>query len=201
MFMGPFDQAIAWDSNGIVGVRRFIERVWKLQSKIATTKAKASADEHKKALALTHKTLKKVTEDIEEMKFNTAVSAMMILVNELERHDSIERSVYEMLVIMLAPFIPHVTEELWQLLGHKHSVHLEKWPKYQVKLIVEELVTIAVQIDGKVRATFTAAPGTAQGELQSIALGLEVVQKWLPGGKFAKVFYVENRLLNFLSLK
>lgn len=201
MFMGPFDQAIVWDSNGIVGVRRFIERVWKLQEKIVESKKKTSNDESKRVLGLLHKTLKKVTEDIEEMKFNTAVSSMMILVNELERQESIDRSVFQVLVTMLAPFIPHVTEELWQNLGYKKSIHLEKWPKYQAKFIAEESVTIAVQIDGKVRATFTTTPGLPQAELQKIALALEVVQKWLPGGGFERVFYVENRLLNFLSIK
>jgi leucyl-tRNA synthetase len=194
MFMGPFDQAVSWDTNGIVGVRRFIERVWKLQDKIGKNIDKNS-------VSLLHKTIKKVSEDIEEMKFNTAISSMMILVNELERAESISQKTYETLLVILAPFAPHVTEELWQILKHKKSIHLEPWPTFDPTLIVEEMVVIAVQIDGKVRATFTASPDSVQAQLEKIALGLDAVKKWLPGGKFEKVFYVKNKLLNFLSAK
>ncbi len=195
MFMGPFDQAVAWDSNGIVGVRRFVEKVWRLQEKAGTS----GKEENKKIKNLLHKTLKKVSEDIEEMKFNTAISSMMILVNELDRQETIEEGIYKTLLMMLAPFTPHVTEEIWQNLGSEKSIHLESWPAYDPKLITEDEVTIAVQIDGKVRATFTAQAGLPQAEIQETALGLEVVKKWLPEGGFTKVFYVKDRLINFLS--
>jgi leucyl-tRNA synthetase len=198
MFMGPFDQAVSWDSNGIVGVRRFIERVWKLQDKIVKESAKSKSID-KNIQSTLHKTLKKVTEDIEELKFNTAISSMMILVNELDRHETIAREVYESLVTMLAPFTPHVTEEIWELLGNKKSIHLEKWPIFKDDYIVSDEITIAVQVDGKIRATFKTMPGVPQPGLEKIALALEGVIKWLPEGVYSKVFYVKDRLINFLS--
>jgi leucyl-tRNA synthetase len=121
------------------------------------------------------------------------------LVNELDRHETIAREVYESLVTMLAPFTPHVTEEIWELLGNKKSIHLEKWPIFKDDYIVSDEITIAVQVDGKIRATFKTMPGVPQPGLEKIALALEGVIKWLPEGVYSKVFYVKDRLINFLS--
>jgi leucyl-tRNA synthetase len=148
MFMGPFDQHIAWDENGIVGTRRFIERVWRLQEKLATatiiatdTTAAGTKD------TLIHKTIKKVSEDIEEMRFNTAISTMMIAVNELEKETAVSISHYENLLKLLAPFAPHVTEEIWQTtLKHKTSIHDEAWPSYDPTKIADTISTIIVQV-------------------------------------------------------
>ncbi|MDQ5893424.1 MAG: leucyl-tRNA synthetase [Patescibacteria group bacterium] len=191
MFMGPFDQAIAWDTNTIAGSRRFIERIWKLQEKIGTT-----ADE--KLEVVVHKTIKKVSEDIEEMKFNTAISAMMIAVNDFEKSEKISRGHYEILVQLLAPFAPHVSEELWAHLGNKTSVHASVWPMFDPKKLTESTVTMTVQVNGKMRGTIECAVYTDDATVEKMALDKPEIAKWTKDLSVKKVIIIKNKLINIV---
>jgi leucyl-tRNA synthetase len=191
MFMGPFEQAISWDENGIVGCRRFIEKVWRLQEKVSTKAAKVDM--------LIHKTIKKVSEDIEAMRFNTAVSALMIAVNELEKMPAIRSEDYVAILHLLAPFAPHVTEELWRtVVGEKKSIHTIPWPLFDPEKIKETSVRIAIQINGKTRASLEANPDISEGELYEKAVALDEINKWVYGNHIKKQVYVKGRLLNIV---
>lgn len=191
MFMGPFDQPVAWETNNIAGSRRFLERVWKLQDKI---KKAAKGDE-----VLIHKAIKKISEDIEEMRFNTAVSSLMILSNELDKVEAISKKDYEILIRLLAPFAPHITEEIWASLGHKKSIHLEKWPEFDPAKILSATITIIVQINGKARANFEAKAGIEQAEVEKIALSLADVSKWLVGKEIIKKMFIKGKILSIIT--
>ncbi len=194
MFMGPFDQPVTWNTDGIIGPRRFLERVWRLQEKI-----------YKKATdtvleSLVQKTIKKVSADIEAMQFNTAISAMMILVNSLEKAEKISAELYEILLQLLAPFAPHITEEIWHTLGHTKSIHLTPWPKTDETKIQKEEVTIIVQVDGKMRDSFQAMPTLGEQEAVKQAKNLASVQKWLLQKTVARIVYVPGRLVNIVTV-
>ncbi|MEA2715274.1 MAG: leucyl-tRNA synthetase [Candidatus Parcubacteria bacterium] len=194
MFMGPFDQQIAWSTSSMAGARRFIEKIWKLRTRVET--GKTSAD-HEIERTL-HKTAKKVGEDIEDFRFNTAVSALMIAVGRLEKTEWITRGQYEALLRLLAPFAPHAAEELWRSLGNKKSIHLAGWPKYDPKIAADEELTVVVQVNGKLRGSFTAAVGTEKRELEEQAAAVPEVKKWLEDKAVKKVIVVPDRLVNFI---
>jgi leucyl-tRNA synthetase len=189
MFMGPFDQHIAWDENGIVGTRRFIEKVWRLKEKVGKGEFEDS---------LVHKTIKKVTEDIEGMRFNTAISSMMILVNEMEKATSISKKQYEILLQLLSPFAPHVTEELWLELGNKKSLLLSKWPVFDAAKIIESKVKMIVQVNGKTRSEFEIEAGAGDKDVENMALQLPEIKKWTDGKDIKKVIVVKGRLINIV---
>ncbi len=192
MFMGPFAQSVAWNSNSIVGVRRFLERVWKMRSQISSTSSSGST--------LLHQTIKKVSEDIEAMRFNTAVSTLMIYVNDLERSNNISQAEYEILLQLLAPFAPHMTEELWHELGHTDSIHLSEWPKYDESKLVADQVIIMVQVNGKVRGQFNASPNLSEKEAINQATTLPEVQKWVGDKSIARAIFVPQKLVNLVLL-
>ena len=209
MFMGPFDQAIAWSEEAIVGPRRFLERVWKLQDKVLVQKnlsrVGAPVERVKRADFtvpkldnLLHKTIQKVAEDIEEMHFNTAISSMMILVSEIEKAESITVKDFKMFLQILAPFAPHVAEELWALSGEKKSIHISKWPKADPKKMKDDEVKIAVQINGKVRAELMVSPDITEEEIKSLAIGDESVSKYLVGQEIKRFIYVKGRLVSIV---
>jgi len=168
MFLGPFESHLPWSTDGIIGSRRFIERVWRLKEKLSTTSSQAA----KKIL---HKTIKKVSEDIEKFAFNTAVSSMMICLNEFEKSEVSEKD-FKIFLQLLAPFAPHITDELWSLFGEKKSIHVSLWPKYDQKLLVDDEITIGVQINGKVRAELTMAADATKQTIESAALALPRIQ-------------------------
>ncbi|MDE2041094.1 MAG: class I tRNA ligase family protein [Patescibacteria group bacterium] len=192
MFMGPFDQSIPWSTDSIVGCRRFIERVWKLRTKIVPG---APSDTAAKIL---HKTIGKVTEDIQHLHFNTAISTMMIAVNEFEKLPNVGRTIYESYLKLLAPFAPHVAEELWMSLGGKKSIHLSAWPTFDPKLAADTEVRIIVQVDGRVRGSFMAAAGGPATELERRARALPEAAKWTTGKKIAKIIVIPDRLVNIV---
>jgi leucyl-tRNA synthetase len=211
MFMGPFDQPVAWSTDGIVGPRRFLERIWRLQEKVSGKKqgmARELSLSKRSELSLAtspsnleshvHKTIKKVTEDIEAMQFNTAVSSLMILSNELEKVEEIPREMYENFLKLLAPFAPHLTEELWATLGHKTSIHLDPWPLFDASKIVEGAKNIVVQINGKVRAEFEISAEATEAAITKQAQELPEVKKWIEGKRIQKVIYVKGKLLNIV---
>jgi leucyl-tRNA synthetase len=145
-----------------------------------------------------HKTIKKVSDDIEAMRFNTAVSALMIALNELEKIETIGTQQYASFLQLLAPFAPHIVEELWASLGNKTSVHLAPWPTYDASLAVDNEVTIMVQINGKVRGSFMVPVDSSREELESRAKALPEAAKWIAGGQIKKVIVVLNKLVNIV---
>ncbi|MBU1146030.1 class I tRNA ligase family protein [Patescibacteria group bacterium] len=194
MFMGPFEQAIPWDEKGVVGVFRFLERVWKLSDKVVNGKNKISSG----AERLLNKTIKKVGEDIEAMKFNTAVSQLMILTNALADEKIISREAWQDFLKTLAPFASHLAEELWEKTGNKKSIHLADWPKYDPKLIVEEEIDLIVQINGKMRDIIRVKADISEEEAKKVATESEKVKKWVEGQKIKKLIFVKGRLVNIV---
>ncbi len=191
MFMGPLEDEKPWDTKGIVGIRRFLDRTWSLRLKVVD-------QDNPDATKLVHKAVKKVTEDIDAMKFNTAISAMMICLNGLAELDAVPRRAYEMLVLVLAPFAPHLAEEIWHDLGHAESVFAESWPQYDEDAIKEDFVTIVVQVNGKPRATIDLSPDLPEKDVQERALAIENVQKFTDGKEIVKVIFVPGRLINIV---
>ncbi len=192
MFMGPFDQQIAWNTSSMVGSRRFIERVWKLQDKVIPRGANNSIKR------ILHKTIKKVTDDIEGLRFNTAISSLMIALQEFEKSETIGKAEYEYLLKVIAPFAPHVTEEIWSSLGNKKSIHISDWPKYDPALAKDDTVKIMVQVNGKLRGSFEAQNGSTKEDLERMANELPEIQKWMEGKSISKIIVVPNRLVNIV---
>lgn len=188
MFMGPFTDAIAWKTASLIGARRFLEKVWRLQEKFNTKPHDAVERE-------LHKTIKKVGEDIANFKFNTAISQMMIFVNAAESN-GITKKQYATFITLLAPFAPHIAEELWREYGGKKSVHRGPWPKYTESKLAEDTVTIVVQVNGKVRTNITLPSGA--DEAATRAASETAAAKWLEGKNIKKVIFVANRLVNFV---
>ncbi len=202
-FIGPYNEAgqYPWDIGGVVGIKRFLERAWRLmyKSEILNPKSEISLkEENPKIQNLLHKTVKKVTEDIENFKFNTAISSMMIFMNELEKETNVSKGTFDTFLKLLAPFAPHMTEELWSRLGHDTSIHLEDWPKYDEGKIKDEKVTIMVQVNGKVRANFEAEVGITENEAKNKALLLKEVVKWIGESEPKKVIFVPNKIISFV---
>jgi leucyl-tRNA synthetase len=203
MFMGPFENAIAWNTESVIGVRRFLEKIWRLKSKVTRSPTSGIQEVGLQNIeTVLHKTIKKVTEDIEEFKFNTAVSSLMILVNEMEKSDEIKAESYKLLLQLLAPFAPHIAEELWHgnLPAGKagKSIHVSSWPSYDASKIKEENIRIAVQVDGRVRGAVTVPAEAAEAEIIALADALPQVKKWINGRTVLRVVYVPNRLINYV---
>lgn len=192
-FVGPYNEVgtYPWDMGGIAGVRRFLERVWRQQEDL-------SADSKENDSSLLHQTIKKVTGDIEELKFNTAISALM---EYLKEADKITESRYKILLQLLAPFAPHMTEELWQILGENYSIHESSWPEYDEEKLAADTVTIAVQVDGEVRGEITVSAEASEKEIVSLAKKQENVARWLADEKLIRHVFVPNRLVNFVTGK
>ncbi|MDB5239321.1 MAG: leucine--tRNA ligase [Candidatus Parcubacteria bacterium] len=193
MFMGPFDQAIAWSTQSMVGSRRFIERVWKLAERVGAGKSSAENDR------ILHKAIKKVTDDIQSLRFNTAISTLMIALNELEKSESLDRHTLETYLKLLAPFAPHVTEELWTDIGNKKSVHVSEWPIFDPALLVEATATIILQINGKTRGSFIAPSGAGKEELEKAAKSAPEAEKWLKDKVIQRVIAVPGKLVNIVT--
>jgi leucyl-tRNA synthetase len=190
MFMGPFDQAIAWSEDSLVGPRRFIEKVWKIFSKVDGN------EEHINEISL-NQVIKKVSGDIEDMKFNTAISALMVYANELEKKDDVTKKEFEVLLLLLFPFAPHVAEELWERMGHEESITNENWPKFDENKIQNLEVKIAIQINGKTRAILAAPNNLSEDEVRSLALNMPEIAKWVTE-KPQKVIIVPNKVVNIV---
>ncbi|MCX7656174.1 MAG: leucine--tRNA ligase [Treponemataceae bacterium] len=201
MFMGPLEVSKPWSTAGLVGVSRFLERLWAIGEKPLCkdfTDSGIPEEEQQKLIRLLHKTIKKVTHDTETLNFNTAISQMMIYSGELAKAERIPRSLWEPFVLLLAPYAPHLAEELWQKLGHSESLAYEPWPTYEEELCKETEVTIVVQVNGKIRDKFNAAPGTSKEELEKTAHTLPSIQKWIEGHRIIKVICVPDKLVNIV---
>ncbi|MBN1779125.1 MAG: leucine--tRNA ligase, partial [Candidatus Buchananbacteria bacterium] len=195
MFMGPFDQAIPWDTKGVVGVRRFIEKIWDIYNGKIKIIEEAVDDD---LLSLAHKTIKKVNDDIETQDYNTAVSAMMILVNKILAVGSINQLIADSLLFILAPFAPHVCEEIWALLGNKNSIFTQKWPAYDESLLQDQEIELVIQVNGKVRAKIKVPADITQAVAEKIAKQQVNVSVNLEGQVVRKVIFVRGRLINFV---
>ncbi|MBP7060558.1 MAG: class I tRNA ligase family protein [Candidatus Moranbacteria bacterium] len=202
MFMGPIEEKKAWNTGSIIGVRRFLEKVWRLGERIKNQESlpvrQVGRIKNQDLESLVHRTIKKVTEDLEDLKFNTAISSLMILVNELEKEVNIQHSTFKILLTLLSPFAPHISEELWALSGEKKSIFLAPWPKYDVKKIVAETVNVAVQVNGKVRAVIAVASGTSDDDVKQQALAEQNVQTYLAGKTVRKVIYVPGKIVSIV---
>jgi len=192
MFMGPFEEAIAWDSKGVKGARRFLDKVWKLQDKPKTT------IQNLELRKLLHQTIKKVSEDVNKLKLNTAISCLMILLNQMEKPEKISLKSYSTFLILLSPFAPHITEEIWNKLGYKKSIFSEKWPKYNSKFIKKDKFILVIQINGKVRGKIDIEVGTSDAKVKKMAIIQPNVKKWLDQKEIKKVIFVKDKLINFV---
>lgn len=191
MFMGPFENTIAWSKDGVVGARRFLERVNGLGQQIVS-------EEPAETTTALHKCIQKVATDIEAFKFNTAVSAMMIFVNQAEKYN-LTKETYETFLKLLSPFAPHLTEELWAELGHATSIHLESFPVADEALARDTEVTIGVQFNGKVRGSITIAPTASEAEaLAAASLDSDLAAR-IASAPVVKVVYVPGKILNLIQ--
>lgn len=192
MFMGPLEEMKIWNTNSIIGLKRFLEKVWRLQFKIGEGKGE---NEIKNLL---HKTVKKVTEDIETLHFNTAISQMMILVNGMEREKEVQATDYEALVGIVSPFAPHICEELWNKLGHKESIFLSQWPKYDPDFVKDEEIDLVIQVNGKLRDSLRVSADISEGEAKKVSMESEKLKKYISGKEIRKVIFVKGKLINFV---
>jgi leucyl-tRNA synthetase/ASC-1-like (ASCH) protein len=194
-FMGPFEAHLPWSTDGIVGSRRFIERVYKL----AVSEKVSDATTDKDTLVSLHKAIKKVTEDINSFSFNTAISAMMIAMNDFEKAAAINKNDFAKFLQILAPFAPFITEDLWHKIhgDDAGSIHLAPWPTFDPELLVADTITMGVQVNGKVRGEITLAPNATQDEAFALAQSDESIAKWI-AGEPKKVVYVAGRILNII---
>ena len=192
MFIGAFDLSASWSEDGVKGCRRFLERIWKLQD-IMTNEEGYSSDLETKM----HQTIKKVSSDYENLKYNTAIAAMMALLNDFTKKGSITKGEYKTLITLLNPVAPHITEELWQIIGGEGRVYLNTWPEYDEAKTVESTVEIAVQVNGKTRATLKIGKEDAKDDV--LAKAKETIADKLEGKNIIKEIYVPGRIVNIVA--
>ena len=203
MFMGPLDASIDWDDNGPASTKKFLDRVWRLfvndldLDPIVSDKV---VEENDGSLdKIYNQTVKKVTEDFESLHFNTAISQMMVFVNEAQKAKTIPMEYAEGFVKLLAPVAPHMMEEIWQVLGHNESISYAEWPKFDPEKLVESTVEIMVQVNGKLRGKFSAAKDAAKDELEKAAMADHHVPKFLEGKDVKKVIVIPNKIVNIVA--
>jgi len=196
MFMGPLEDSKPWSTTSIIGARRFLEKIWLLTAEwIASGKP---AEQSAELTKLFHKTVKKVTEDIANLKFNTAISAMMILVNKMAKEKSFSHDLIGKFFILLSPFAPHIAEQLWQELGNDDLICTQKWPPYDKKLSQDEVVTIVVQINGKLRASIEVDMSISEKEVLLLVHAQESIQKYIAGKQIIKQIYIPGKIVNLV---
>ncbi|GEO58206.1 leucine--tRNA ligase [Companilactobacillus bobalius] len=202
MFMGPLDASIAWSENGLSGSSKFLDRVWNLfinDDDYSTLRDDFLTDENDGKLdKVYNETVKKVTEDYDALHFNTAISQMMVFVNEAHKVDTMPKDYAEGLVKLLAPIAPHMMEEIWNKLGHSESISYAAWPTYDESKLVSDTVEIIVQVNGKLRDKIEVANGTAKDKLEELALADEKVKKFTDGKKVVKVIVIPNKIVNIV---
>ncbi len=193
MFIGDFEKTAPWSPSSIKGCKRFLDRVWALQELVV------EGDSYREAmLSKFHKTIKKVSEDIESLKFNTAIAAMMALVNDIYAAGSVTRAEYRTLLMLLNPFAPHLTEELYEICGFEGVLNEQTWPKFDEALCVDEQIEIVVQVNGKLRAKMMISVGAAQDDVLAQAAAEPKVAEAMAGKQVVKQIYVQNKLVNFV---
>ena len=201
MFMGPLNKSKPWSTKGLQGCYRFVNKLWSIivdENGNLSKKIVDNDEGDKDTLFLHHQTIKKLGEDIEDLHFNTAVSQLMIYCNHLQKCNTVSKKLIEELVIILSPFVPHIAEEFWSLLGQSQTISYQSWPQYSEDLIQLDEVTIAVQVNGKLRANINVSKDSNESDVISEAMSLENVKKFTSDGNIVKTIYVPNRLLNFV---
>ena len=198
MFLGPINQSKPWDSNGIDGCFRFLRKAWNLFYPQNGDWAVTDSEPTKDNLKTLHKLIKKVTEDIEDFSYNTSIPAFMIAVGEWAQQKCTSRSVLEQFVILLAPFAPHIAEELWHTLGHTTTVCDAQWPQFDEQYLKEDKQTLSISFNGKTRFTLDFAADATKEQIQEAALTAEQSQKHLEGKQVVKVIVVPGRIVNIV---
>lgn len=194
MGMSDFRDAAPWNTDAIIGMRRFVDKAY-----TTILDRKRYAQDDMKSMKLLHKTIKKVSEDIEAYKFNTAISALMILLNEgIPKDSELQDEWIEAFITLLSPFAPHLCEELYRITGHTESVYSATWPDYEEYMLVDDEVTIAVQVNGKLRGTLSCFNGVAQEEVVDMAHSTPDIAKWIEGKILVKEIYIPNKLLSIV---
>lgn len=194
LFMGDYEQAAPWSENSMKGCKRFLDKIWALQDKVE------DGDNYSDALMSSmHKTIKKVTEDIEAMKFNTAIAALMTLINDVTAAGHINRAEYRTILMLLNPFAPHITEELYQIMNYGGVLNEQSWPKYDEALCVDSTIEIAVQINGKIKAKLNIPAEAGQDEVLGLAKADPAVSEAVAGKNIVKEIYVKGRLVNIVA--
>lgn len=201
MFMGPLDASIAWSTNGLDGSRRFLDRIWRLliNEDGTITGKMADTDDSGKLEKVYHQTVKKVTENYEELKFNTAISQLMVFINDAYKADAFPKEYIEGFVKLLAPVAPHIAEELWSKLGHSESITYGTWPAFDEAKLVDNEVEIVIQINGKVKAKLMVPTDTTKEKLEEIAMGDDSIKEQIDGKTIRKVIAVPGKLVNIVA--
>ena len=192
MFMGPYDEGGDWNDKGITGISRFIAKIWKF------CQLPDSCEILDEDLKVIHKTIKSVKNDLSLMKFNTAISRLMECMNYFSKHEFINNSLKKIVIKIIAPLVPHISEELWEINGGTRSVFEEKFPEYDKNLIVENIVSIAIQVNGKLRGTIEVDKSIEKEDLIIIAKAQDNVALYLKGKQLIKEIVVPERLINFV---
>jgi len=194
MFMGPLNVDKPWNTQSIFGVRRFLEKVWRLFEKEISDNVKQSLEVEKTF----HKTVKIVTEKMDTLDFNTAISQMMILLNALQKEEKLNKSLIKDFVKILHPFAPFITEELWEMLGGSPSILNEKWPEYDISKTVDNTLTVVFQVNGKLRASIEVEKGLSQEKLIELAVSNERIKEYTAGKEIVKKIAVPDKLVNIV---
>ena len=197
MFLGPLEQSKPWDVKGIDGVNRYLKKLWGLFYK----GDELQADDNEptaEALKSLHKLIKKVSGDIENFSYNTAISAFMISLNELSQQKCKSKKILEQYLIVLAPFAPHIAEELWHALGHETTICDAQWPEFNEEYLKESTVKMAVSFNGKARYTIDVAVDASKEEVEKTALSHELASKWIDGKTIRKVIVVPGKIVNIV---
>ena len=195
MFMGPFEASKPWDMKGIEGIARFLRRIMAWNESVKLT----NASNPKEIEILKNKTIAKVTEDIETFHFNTAISSLMVMFNEISKLETISQDTFDTFLKLLHPFAPHITEEIWQTSGHSGFLVKQPWPKADADLISQETVEVAVQINGKVRDRIKISASASKEEMEKAALASEKIQRNLQGMEIKKIIVVPARIISLIA--
>jgi len=206
MFMGPLEATKPWSMQGVEGISRFLNRAWRMiidesadAMKLSPRVAPKDAAPNDEQLRVLHKTIQSVTQDMENLSFNTAISRLMEFVNYFTAQNSRPQVCMDSFVLMLSPMAPHICEELWQALGHLKSLTCESWPAFEMRYVQESTIEIPIQINGKVRGRITASVNATNSELEQAALADPRVQKYLEGNAARKVIIVPKKLINIVA--
>ncbi|MBS1610629.1 MAG: class I tRNA ligase family protein, partial [Bacteroidetes bacterium] len=196
MFLGPVEMSKPWDTKGIEGVHRFLKKLWRLfydevKGKVWTEEKATDAE-----LKVLHKTIKKIEDDTERFSFNTGVSTFMIAVNELTDLKCHKKEILEPLLVLLTPYAPHISEELWNELGNNGSILDAAFPKFEAKYVEESSKEYPISINGKMRTTLNISLSASQEEVEKIVLDNDIVRKWTEGKAPKKIIYVKNKMVN-----
>ncbi|ARK23813.1 leucine--tRNA ligase [Sporosarcina sp. P37] len=200
MFMGPLDASKEWSTNGLDGSRRFLDRIWRLLVNEDDTLTGKLTDETGGSLEKVYnQTVKKVTEDFESMRNNTAISQLMVFINECYKAEKLPKAYIEGFILLISPVTPHLAEELWSKLGHTESIAYAQWPTFDESKLSDDTVEVAVQINGKIRAKITVPKDSAKEELEQAALENEDVKQWMEGKELKKIIAIPGRLVNIVA--